>query len=124
LDLRLCYNNFEGDGIMSKGERKSIIRYILDVYWFIKKRVRLFFWLTMILLILAIGIFIYIRTASFQNVWIAFIVGPGIMLLTLIALKISRYEDKHGLTHHKYQNGVYVHTTFPMKKDTNKKKKE
>ncbi|MDC7242926.1 MAG: hypothetical protein PQJ44_02990 [Sphaerochaetaceae bacterium] len=81
----------------------------------------MFFWITTIVLILVIGISIYINTLSFYHAWIAFVAGPIIMILFLISIKIIQYEKKHGLTHHKTYNGVHIHTSFPMKKDSNKK---
>lgn len=104
---------------MNHQERNQVMQNIFDIYWFIKKRIRLFFWLTTTVLTLGIGIFIYFKSLSFDYIWISFIIGPGIMLLTFIGYKIQRYEDKHGLTHHKSYNGTYIHTTFPMKKEKN-----
>jgi hypothetical protein len=91
---------------------------LFEVYLLIKRRVRLFFWGTTIVLTLAIGVIFYGYTGSIQNVWPAFLIGPGIMLLVRISFHIKRYEDTHGLTHHKYHNGGMIHTTFPMKKDS------
>lgn len=120
--VNLWYNVNEGDGFMSKKEKKSLAQKALDIYWITKKRSRQLFWIGTIVLTVAMGIFIYLQTSSFDNVWIAFLIGPGIMLLTLLGLKIQRFEDKHDLTHHKSYNGKYIHTTFPIRRNQKGKK--
>jgi O-antigen/teichoic acid export membrane protein len=110
---------------MNKNDKpKSFIQIVFDLYWFIKKRIRVFFWLTTVVLIFAISAVIFIETHSLEYVWIAFVVGPGIMLLVFISHKIGQYEDKHGLTHYKFFDGGFIYTTFPMRKNTEKKKKK
>jgi hypothetical protein len=106
---------------MSPKERRHSLAILFDVYWFIRKRKRRFFWATTILLTVGMGGFIYLETSTLEHVWIALFVGPGIMLFLYLAHKFSRYEAKHGLTHHKSYNGSYIHTTFPMKKDPKNK---
>lgn len=101
---------------------KSFLQIVLDTYGYIKKRIRVFFWLTTVVLIIAISVLIYLDTHSFQNIWIAFLIGPGIMLFVFIGYKIQQYEDKHDLTHYKSYNGGFIRTTFPMRKHAKKKK--
>ncbi|MDX9808436.1 MAG: hypothetical protein RBS87_07780 [Acholeplasma sp.] len=108
---------------MKKNDQpKSFIQIVFDLYWFIKKRIRVFFWLTTVVLIFAISALIFIDTHSFEYVWIAFVVGPLFMLLVFISYKIQQCEDKHGLTHYKFFDGGFIYTTFPMRKNKSKKK--
>lgn len=106
----------------NNNKRKSFLQMVFDIYWYIKKRDKIFFWLTTVALIIVISLLIYLDTHSFRNIWIAFLVGPGIMLFLFIGYKMQQYEEKHDLTHYKFYNGGFIRTTFPMRKHTKKKK--
>lgn len=106
----------------NNNKRKSFLQIVFDTYWYIKKRIRVFFMLTTVVLIIALSLLIYLDTHSFRNIWFAFLVGPGIMLFLFIGYKMQQYEDKHDLTHYKFYNGGFIRTTFPMRKHTKKKK--
>ena len=103
-------------------KNKTVLQMMFDIYWYIKKRIKIFFWLTTVFLIIAISLMIYLDTKSFRNIWIAFLVGPGIMLFVFMGYKMQQYEDKHNLTHYKFYNGGFIYTSFPMRKHTKKKK--